>query len=135
MLLTPSAILAVALTGAATAQASEIVYLTNCTYPNGAGASEVNWYADAAASQHGEQPNAHSDTSTNGFTHWEAPVTARFADGNFFTSHITDHDGPLHAHKGDGFNSSHGFSCFQDDRELYRFETKVCRSVYYCLPK
>ncbi len=112
----------------------EIVYLCNCYLSDGQKSSEMNYYPKTSPSQHGERPAATAVVATDGTVTWEGqPVVGTFPDGNHFTSNITDHNGPVGAVKGSGFNDYHQFTCRQDSgRLLYSDGNKSCYSIYYC---
>ena len=112
----------------------EIVYLCNCSLSDGQKSSEMNYYPKTSLSQHGERPAATAVVATKGTVTWEGhQVVGKFADGNHFTSNITDHDGPVGAVKGSGFNDYRQFTCRQDSgRLLYSDGNKSCYSIYYC---
>jgi hypothetical protein len=112
----------------------EIVYLCNCYLSDGQKSSEMNYYPKTSLSQHGERPAATAVVATDGTVTWEGhPVVGTFPDGNHFTSNITDHNGPVGAVKGSGFNDYHQFTCRQDSgRLLYEDGNKSCYSIYYC---
>jgi chitinase len=112
----------------------EIVYLCNCYLSDGQKSSEMNYYPKTSLSQHGERPAATAVVATDGTVTWEGhPVVGTFPDGNHFTSNITDHNGPVGAVKGSGFNDYHQFTCRQDSgRLLYSDGNKSCYSIYYC---
>jgi len=113
---------------------TEIVCLCNCYLSDGQKSSEMNYYPKTSASQHGERPAATAVVATKGTVTWEGhQVVGKFADGNHFTSNITDHDGPVGAVKGSGFNDYRQFTCRQDSgRLLYSDGNKSCYSIYYC---
>jgi hypothetical protein len=112
----------------------EIVYLCNCYLSDGQKSSEMNYYPKTSLSQHGERPAATAVVAIDGTVTWEGhPVVGTFPDGNHFTSNITDHNGPVGAVKGSGFNDYHQFTCRQDSgRLLYEDGNKSCFSIYYC---
>jgi len=112
----------------------EIVYLCNCYSSDGQKSSEMDYYPKTSLSQHGEPPAAIAVVATNGTVTWEGhPVVGTFPDGNHFTSNITDHNGPVGAVKGSGFNDERQFTCRQDSgRLLYSDGNKSCYSIYYC---
>ncbi len=112
----------------------EIVYLCNCYLSDGQKSSEMNYYPKTSLSQHGERPAATAVVATDGTVTWEGQsVVGTFPDGNHFTSNITDHNGPVGAVKGSGFNDYHQFTCRQDSgRLLYSDGNKSCYSIYYC---
>jgi len=79
----------------------------------------MDYYSKTSQSQHGEQPGAIAVVATNGTVTWEGqPVVGTFPDGNHFTSNFTDHNGPVGAVKGSGFNDFHQFTCRQDSGRL-----------------
>src|SRR5262249_18139729 len=110
----------------------EIVYLCNCYSSNGEKSSEMNYYPKTSLSQHGERPAATAVVAIDRTVTWEGhPIVGTFPDGNHFTSNITDHNGPIGAIKGSGFNDERQFTCRQDSGHLlYTDGNKSCYSIY-----
>lgn len=111
----------------------EVVFLSNCQDRRG-WSSEMNWYPHEQATKNGEYPQATAIITPAQTVNWEGQsIVGKFPDGNEFTSNITDHNGPLFAVKGSGFNHFHGFTCHQDNfRVLYHVGDNTCHAVYYC---
>lgn len=129
----PKVVAAFAIASSISSTLGETVVLANCQDSSGKWSSSQIAYFSGGT---GSNPNAIAVVpGTNGGTvYWEGrTVSATFADGNVFTSHIRGGDIADYAYAGPGENKYTGFYCYHHwQPNLYQSSGGSCGQVYWC---
>ena len=111
---------------------AEIIILANCQSSSGSWSSQIAYYKDWATGQ--PDSVAKISAASGGTATWEGrEVSATFADGNTFTSHIRSGDIGEYRYAGPGENAWSAYACWKRWEPKYTMDGGgQCYQAYWC---